>query len=137
MANFAAVTWRIKSGSEEKVAELFSRYPRPDSYLLTDEAGNRSGALLSTAVFLKDQQIVRVIEYDGTLPDVMRHMAGQRAVRELEAQLAEYLETPRDTSSATAFRDFFIAHSMRCLVARRHDGPVGGATALVGDEASS
>ncbi len=123
MSQFAAVTWKVKPGFDEDLARLFESYPRPDSFVITDDQGNQTGALLATAVFLKDQRIVRVIEYEGELAGVMRHMAGQRAVRELEEQLAEYLEVPRDTTSPTAFRDFFLAHSMRCLVARRHDQP--------------
>jgi hypothetical protein len=121
MSKFAAVTWAVKPGSDEEIAELFANYPRPDSYVIRNAAGEQVGQLLSTAVFLKDSRIVRVIEYTGELPDVMRHMAGQRAVRELEERLAQYVEVPRDTSSPTAFRDFFVANSMRCLVARRHD----------------
>jgi hypothetical protein len=129
MSKFAAVTWTVKPGFEEEIAGLFANYPRPDSYSITDAAGNQIGAILSTAVFMKDQRIVRVLEYDGELPAVMRHMAGQRAVRELEEQLAQYVEVPRDTSSPNSFRDFFIANSMRCLVARRHDESVDSSPA--------
>jgi hypothetical protein len=128
MGNYAAVTWPIKAGSEEQVAALFADYPRPESYEFTDPSGQPAGRLLSTVVFLKDRQVVRVIEFEGSLPDLMRHMSGQRAVRELEEKISQYLETPRDTSSATAFRDFFLAHSMRLLVARRHDDPVAAGT---------
>lgn len=123
MSQFAAVTWTVKPGFDEEIAELFATYPRPDSYVITDANGNQTGAILCTAVFMKDQRIVRVIEYEGDVAGVMRHMAGQRSVRELEQKLAEYVEVPRDTSSPSAFRDFFIANSMRCLIARRHDQP--------------
>ena len=126
MSRFAAVTWAVKPGFDEELAQLFANYPRPDSYIVRDEAGNQVGAVLSTVVFLKDERIVRVIEYDGDLPAVMRHMAGQRSVRDLEEQMERYLEVPRDTSTPGAFRDFFISHSMRCLVARRHDQPAEG-----------
>ncbi len=122
MSQYSAVTWTVKPGFEEEIARLFAEYPRPDSYEITDAGGAVVGKLLSTAVFFKDNRIVRVIEYDGELPQVMRHMAGQRAVRELEERLATYVEVPRDTSSPDAFRQFFIQNSMRCLVARRHDG---------------
>jgi hypothetical protein len=48
-------------------------------------------------------------------------MARRRAIRELEELPAESLEAPPDISSPTAIRDFFLAHSMRCLAAQRHD----------------
>lgn len=134
MSQFAAVTWKVKPGYDEELAKLFQDYPRPDSFVITDEQGNQTGALLATAVFLKDHRIVRVIEYEGELTGVMRHMAGQRAVRDLEDQLAQYLEVPRDTSSPTAFRDFFLAHSMRCLVARRHDQPMSAVSEARGNQ---
>jgi hypothetical protein len=43
---------------------------------------------------------------------------------ELERLFENELKIPRDTSSPTAFREFFLAHSMLCPVARRHDQPV-------------
>lgn len=74
-----------------------------------------------------------MIEYESELAGVMRHMAGQRPVRELQEQLAEYPGVPRDTSSPAAFRDFFLARSMRCLVARRHDQPAAAMSESQGD----
>lgn len=41
----------------------------------------------------------------------------------MEELPAEFLEVPRDISSPTAIGDFFLAHSMRCLAAQRHDQP--------------
>lgn len=117
---FAAVTWAVRPGCDQEIADLFADYPRPE-FVIRNAAGEQVGRLLSTAVFFKDDRIVRVIEYEGELPDVMRHMAGQRPVRELEEKLAKYVAVPRDTSSPDAFRQFFLANSMRCLVARRHD----------------
>ena len=83
MSQFAAVTSKVKPGFDEELARLFENYPRPDSFVITDD----------------------------------------RALRELGELRTEFLEVPRDTSSPTAFRVFFLAHSMRCLVARRHDQP--------------
>jgi hypothetical protein len=48
-------------------------------------------------------------------------MARRRAIRELEELPAEFLQAPLDISSRTAIRDFFLAHSMRCLAAQGHD----------------
>jgi hypothetical protein len=133
MSQFAAVTWKVKPGFDEEPARVFENYPRPESFVITDDQGSQTCALLATAVFLKDHRIVRLIEYEGELAGVMRHMAGQRAIRELEELRTEFLEVPRDTSSPTAFRDFFLAHSMRCLVAQRHDQPAAAAGGARGD----
>jgi len=45
----------------------------------------------------------------------------RRAIRELDELPMELLEVPRDTSSPTAFRGFFLAHSLRCPVPQRQD----------------
>jgi hypothetical protein len=111
----------VKPGFDDEIRRLFATYGRPDSVALTDSAGNCVGKLLSTAVFMKDRRIVRVIEYEGELPYLIRHMAGQSIVRDLEDKLSPYLETPRDTSSSEGFRKFFLANAMECLVARRQD----------------
>lgn len=98
MSQFAAVTWRDKPGSDEELARLFENYPRPDSSCITHDQGNQTGTLLATAIFVKGQRIVRVIEYEDELAGVMSHTAAQRAVRDLEEQRAEcprYRETPR------------------------------------------
>jgi hypothetical protein len=128
MSQFAAVTWKVKPGFDEEPARLFENYPGPGSFAITDDQGSQTCALLATAVFLKGHRIVRLIEYEGELTGVMRHMGGQRAIRELEELRTGFLEVPRDTSGPTGFGDFFLAHSMRWLVARRHDRPAAAAS---------
>jgi hypothetical protein len=124
MPQFAAVTWRVKPGNDEKLAEVMAGYSRPDSFAIKSEQGVEVGKVLATAVFLKDDTIVRVIEYEGDLADVMRHMRGQRGVREVEEAVAPFLEQPRDLSTPEGFRDFFRTNSMRVLVQRFADDGV-------------
>jgi SchA/CurD like domain len=123
MSQSATVTCKVRPSFYEEPARLFENYPRLDSFAITDEQGSQTCALLATAMFLKDHRIVRPIEHEGELAGVTRHMAGQWAIRELEELRTEFLEVPRDTSGPTAFRDFFLAHSMRCKAAQRHDQP--------------
>jgi hypothetical protein len=118
---FSAVTWKVKPGFDEELADLFAHSKRPDSTVILDEAGGAVGKLLSTAVFLKDDTIVRVIQYEGELPAVMRHMAGQQVVRELEEELQKYLVEPRETDDPQAFQEFFLRTSMRRLLQRWAD----------------
>ncbi|EIV91513.1 SchA/CurD-like domain-containing protein [Frankia sp. QA3] len=121
MRQFSAVIWKVKPGFDEELADLFENSKRPDSAVILDEAGSEVGKLLSTAVFLKDDTVVRVIQYEGELISVMRHMAGQQVVRELEDGLQKYLVEPRETDSPQAFRDFFLRTSMRRLLQRWAD----------------
>jgi hypothetical protein len=122
-----ALTWTVKPGTEERVAELFATSGRPD-HVVRDLAGAVVGRLIRTSVFLRQNQVVRVIEFDGEFLDVARHMGRQREVRELEAALDEYLEVPRDISTPQAAAAFFASASMRCILSRRHDAEPAAAT---------
>jgi hypothetical protein len=110
--------WKVKPGHDEELAELFANSKRPDSFIVLDEDGTQVGRLLSTAVFLKDDMVVRVHQYEGELSALMRHMAVQPAVRELEDALAGYLAEERETDTPEAFRAFFLRTSMRRLLQR-------------------
>jgi SchA/CurD like domain-containing protein len=122
VAQYFALMWDIKPGTEEQVRELFHNYGRPD-HTIRDEDGNEVGTLLSTQVFMKGNTVVRVVETtDGvTLPVVGQHMGRQPAIRELEDKLDSLVAEPRDMSTAEGARAFFIKSFMELLVYRRHD----------------
>lgn len=122
MAQYFALMWDVKPGTEDQVRELFHNYGRPD-HSIEDESGNEVGTLLSTQVFMKGNTVVRVVETtDGvTLPVVGQHMGRQPAIRELEDKLDDLVAEPRDMSTAEGARDFFIKSFMEVLVTRRHD----------------
>lgn len=122
MAEYYALMWDIKPGSEDAVRELFASYGRPD-HTIRDEDGNEVGTLLSTLVFMKDNHVIRVVETtDGVpLPVLARHMGRQPAIRELEDALDEHVAEPRDMSTTEGAREFFIKSIMEVLAARRHD----------------
>ena len=121
MSEYFAMTWTVKAGAEEKVAELFQRYGRPD-HTIRDDDGNEIGRLLATQVFMRDNTIVRVVEAEApSVIDVAKHMRKQKAIQDLEVNLDQYLEEPRDMSTPEGARAFFAKTAMRCLVARRHD----------------
>lgn len=115
-----ALIWNVKPESVETVKELFRNYGRPDP-VVRDEEGNEKGRLISTAVFMRDNTIVRVMEVEGDMRDVAAHMGRQPAIRELESKLDEHLEVPRDMSTPEGARAFFMSTGMECLLARRHD----------------
>lgn len=100
---FAAITYDIKPGYEKELTEIFANFRRVRSSQVRDEAGEAAGTILATAVFLRDDTLVRVIEYTGDLEAVARHMASQPGVREVEAKLKPYLTRPRDTDTVEGF----------------------------------
>jgi hypothetical protein len=110
-----AVMFRIKPGSQEKVAELLAGY-RPPEWTAPD--GTR---LLSTSVFMKDDLVVRLIELDGNLPGLMAHLAAQPTIRRVERDLAEHLVQQRDMSSPESARDFFLTAMMTHVTTRVAD----------------
>jgi hypothetical protein len=110
--------WTVKPGTEEKVAELFANYVSPE-HTVRGEDGEVKGKLLSTAVFMKDNVIVRVMEVEGDMAAVAAHLGAQPGIQALERQLDDYLEVPRDMSTPEGAAKFFRESAMRCLVARR------------------
>ncbi len=112
---YAALTYRVKPGHEKEIGEVFADFQRVDSPVFRDGNGQPSGRLLGTAVFLKDDVLVRVIHYEGELADLARHMARQPGVHAIEKRLAPYLAHPRDTSTAEGFGSYFQQVTMRCV----------------------
>jgi hypothetical protein len=122
VAQYWALMWGIKPGTEDQVRELFHGYGRPD-HTIRDQDGKEVGTLLSTQVFMKGTTVVRVVETtDGVpLPVLGQHMGAQPAIRELEDKLDELVAEPRDMSTPEGARDFFMRSTMELLVTRRHD----------------
>lgn len=120
MANYFAITWNVKPGSEDAVRKAFANYGRPD-HDVKDADGNVVGKLLSTQVFMKGTTVVRVIEFEGSIIDVSQHMARQPAIKALEEELDNYLAEPRDMSTPEGARKFFMETAMETLASRRWD----------------
>jgi SchA/CurD like domain len=120
VSEFYAVMWTVKPGTEQAVRDLFANYGRPDP-VVKGEDGSELGRLLGTQVFMKDNTVVRVMEFEGEPRAIFRHLQRQEAVKDLEAKLNEYLENPRDMSSPEAAQKFFRETGMDCLLARKHD----------------
>lgn len=146
---FVAITYDIKPGCEEELAEIFGNFRRVGSTAVPDTsaggknasennvggnnaagngssgngaaAGNGSSGngtapstrILATALFIRDDTMVRFIEYEGDLDAVIRHMAGQPGVREIERKLKPYLSKPRDTDTVDGFVATFKRSMLR------------------------
>jgi hypothetical protein len=122
MAEYWALMWDIKPGSQDAVRTAFRAYGRPD-HTIRDDDGNEVGTLISTQVFMKGNTVIRVVETtDGVpLPVLGAHMGRQPAIKELEEELDEYVAEPRDMSTGEGARAFFLKSTMEPLVTRRHD----------------
>ncbi|MEU4331225.1 SchA/CurD-like domain-containing protein [Nonomuraea dietziae] len=107
-----AITFEIRQGTQAAVRELLSGYAPPE-WETAD--GTR---LLSTSIFMKDTTVIRVIEIDGSLPSVMRHLAAQPSIQKLERELDPYLATPRDMSTPEGARAFFVSALMEHVTTR-------------------
>ncbi|WP_327085921.1 SchA/CurD [Nonomuraea sp. NBC_01738] len=112
---YAAITYPVKAGHEEEIAKIFAGFQRVDTPKITDESGQEVAKLLGTAVFIKDDVMVRIIHYQGDFSAIGRHMARQSGVHLVEEQLAPYLREQRDTGSERAFGRYFANAAMRCI----------------------
>ena len=112
---YAAITYPVKPGHEDAIAEIFAGFQRVSSPVLRNEAGDAVGKLLGTAVFIKDDVMIRVIHYEGDFASVSRTMSGHSGVHRLEEQLAPYLTERRETSTTEGFQSYFSASTMRCI----------------------
>ncbi|MCF6470013.1 SchA/CurD [Nonomuraea sp. MG754425] len=112
---FTAITYDIKGGCEDEVAEVFDNFRRPSGNVVPGTDGAQAGRILATAVFIRDSTLVRFIEYEGDLDAVIRFMAAQPGVSEVERKLAPYLNNPRDTGTVDGFLRTFRASQLRCI----------------------
>lgn len=109
-----AVMFRIRPGTEDAVRELLANYAPPNR--VTPE-GTR---LLSTSVFMKDGLVVRMIEIEGNLPELIRHIAQDPSIQHVERELDKYLvdDDRRDASTPEGARDFFRRALMEHVTTR-------------------
>ncbi|MBO8188119.1 MULTISPECIES: SchA/CurD-like domain-containing protein [Streptomyces] len=112
---YAAITYRVKPGHEDEIAEIFANFKRVDTPDLAGDDGEQAGRLLGTGVFIKDDVMVRVIHYEGDFAAVGKHMAQQKGVHILEEKLQPYLAEKRDTASPEAFAAYFRDATMRSI----------------------
>jgi hypothetical protein len=112
---FVAITYDIKGGEEDEVAEVFRNFQRPKSPVVPGADGAHAARILATAVFIRDSLLVRFIEYEGDIDAVARHMAAQPGVQEVERKLKPYLRSPRDTGTVEGFVRTFKSSMLRSV----------------------
>ncbi|HEV7886634.1 MAG TPA: SchA/CurD-like domain-containing protein [Acidimicrobiales bacterium] len=120
-STWLALYFALKPGHEDEVEEIFKNSGRPAHNVL-DDSGEVVGRLLRTMVFLGKEKAVRVIEVEGDILTVSRHMSRQDEVIQLEAKLDEHLAVARDMVTPEGAMQFFVEAGMRCVVNRTdHD----------------
>ena len=113
--SYAAIMYRVKPGHDDEIAEIFAGFQRMNTPVFRDESGNEVGKLLGTAVFVKDDVVVRVIHYEGDFAAIGQHVGMQRGVHLIEDKLQPYLATPRDTRATADFQSYFAEATMRSV----------------------
>jgi len=109
-----AITFRVRPGTEEIVKDLLSNYPPPEH--VADD-GTR---LVSTSVFMKDGRVVRMMEIDGELIGLIKHISQQPSIQQVERELDKYVvdEDRRDFNSPGGARAFFQRALMETVMTR-------------------
>lgn len=80
-----ALAFRVRPGTETEVAALLADYQPPE--LEIDE----NTRLLGTAVFMQGDLVIRVMDVEGDLATVGRHLSQDPGIRKVEDALSQYL----------------------------------------------
>jgi hypothetical protein len=114
-----ALTFRIRPGSEPDVAKLLAGYRAP-SLRIDDET-----RLVGTAVFMKDDLVVRAVEVDGDISKVAPHLARDEVIQEVERALVPHLTEPYDPADPAQRGKFFAQRMMERVVHRESPDAAG------------
>lgn len=112
---YAAITYDIKPGFQDEVSRIFGDFKRAGDPVIRDEDGNPVATMQGTAVFMRDDLMVRVIQYEGDLQAVARRMGAAPGVQEVERKLKPYLASPRDTGTVEGFVRTFNDSLLDCV----------------------
>lgn len=108
--NRYALTFTVRPGTEPAVADILRGYRRPPP-----GAAGGPALLRRTSVFMAATRVVRVIDVDGDIGAVLRHLGDQPQIRAVEEALDPYLSTPRDLRSAEGVRAF-LHHALLPII---------------------
>jgi len=112
---YAAITYRVRTGHEEEIAAIFAGFQQMPNPVFTGADGDPAGRLLGTAVFVKDDVVVRIIHYEGDFAAIGNHVGAQRGTHLIEEKLRPFLALDRDTTTEAGFQDYFRDATMRCV----------------------
>lgn len=113
--SMAALRYRIKPGSEDAIAELFTAVRGEARPTLRNAEAQETGLLASIALFVHGGDMFRVVQFDGELDDVARYMATRGQRPELEKKLAPFMAEERHVDTEEGFLAEFKKSTMRCI----------------------
>ena len=122
MTSWHAVMYPIRTGAERQAADLFQQ-ARITDVVIRDREGAEVGKLLGTMVFVGPGRVLRVIEFEGTVPQLIDHLRRQRGTAEFQRSLNEFLRLPEEPAGPAHTVTFFRDAALECVLARRHDRP--------------
>ncbi|KUJ70846.1 protein in whiE locus [Streptomyces albus subsp. albus] len=97
-----ALTFTVRPGSEQAVAEILAGYESPESRV------DDTTRLCRTSLFMRGNRVVRSVEVTGDLVAALRHVARQPQVRAVEEAINPHLEVERDLDDPVSAREFFM-----------------------------
>jgi hypothetical protein len=112
-----ALFFTVRPGTEEQAAEILRNYGRPSV-----QAGVNT-QMFSTSVFMKGNMIVRIVDIDGDLKDLIGHLPTQNAIRKAEEALEPLLEQPRNLNDPADAQRFFQNSLMQRITHREAGKP--------------
>ncbi|MFF7409728.1 SchA/CurD-like domain-containing protein [Streptomyces lydicus] len=116
-----ALTFTVKPGSEDKVAEILAGYTSPEARV------DDTTRLRRTSLFMHGNRVVRAVEVQGDLVAALRHISRQPEIRAVEEAINPYLEQDRDLSDPNSARVFFTRAALPAVhhVAAHGKQPTG------------
>jgi SchA/CurD like domain len=108
-----ALAFHVRPGTEEQAARLLAGYRAPR--LEIDERTR----LVGTTVFMRGTLVVRVIEVEGDLGAVARHLARDPNIQHVERELNQLLAEPYDPADPAGPAGFFRRRLMAPITDRR------------------
>ncbi|GII80959.1 hypothetical protein Sru01_59410 [Sphaerisporangium rufum] len=112
-AQLAALRYKVKPGHADDIAKVFSEVQAEARPALRDQSGQEVGLIVAVALFVKDDSMIRVVQYDGELADVARYMAARGGRPDMERKLAPYMAEERHVATKEDFLRQFEKNTMR------------------------
>ncbi len=112
-AQISALRYKVKPGHAQDIADVFKNVQAEARPTLRDTTGREIGVILVVALFVKDGDMIRVVQHDGELSDVAQYMAKRPARPEMERALEPYMDEERDVSTPDRFLKQFAKNTMR------------------------
>jgi hypothetical protein len=123
-SRLAALRYLVRPGHAAEIAQVFADVQAEARPTLRNETGEQVGLILAVALFVRDDSMVRVVQYTGELDDVAQYMAKRGGRPDMERRLAPYMAEHRTVESREDFLAQFARNTMRTLPLKTAAAPV-------------